>query len=124
VKVEGAVSRDEVSRRKYAAPAAVADANLRTAEAKEQERRKVLGEAVTNNQRAVSLANERYQAGLESLISVLDAQRQLFAAQDSLVQSDRAVAENLVALYKALGGGWEDVEQREMRERQEQPAPR
>ena len=92
--------------------------------AKEQERRKVLGEAVTNNQRAVSLANERYQAGLESLISVLDAQRQLFAAQDSLVQSDRAVAENLVALYKALGGGWEDVEQREMRERQEQPAPR
>jgi len=122
--VEGAVSRDEVSRRKYAAPAAVADANLRTAEAKEQERRKVLGEAVTNNQRAVSLANERYQAGLESLISVLDAQRQLFAAQDSLVQSDRAVAENLVALYKALGGGWEDVEQREMRERQEQPAPR
>ena len=36
-----------------------------------------------------------------------DAERSLFASQDALVQSDRAVSTDLVALYKALGGGWE-----------------
>jgi outer membrane protein TolC len=38
---------------------------------------------------------------------VLDTQRALYAAQDQLVQSQQAVAANLIALYKALGGGWE-----------------
>jgi multidrug efflux system outer membrane protein len=37
---------------------------------------------------------------------VLDAQRQQLAIEDDLVQSDTAVVTNLVALYKALGGGW------------------
>jgi outer membrane protein TolC len=38
---------------------------------------------------------------------VLNAQRSLFASEDALVQSNRNVASDLVALYKALGGGWE-----------------
>ena len=37
----------------------------------------------------------------------LDSQRALYTAQDELVQSEQAVAANLMALYKALGGGWE-----------------
>jgi len=42
---------------------------------------------------------------------VLDAQRQQLASEDDLAQSDTAVITNLVALYKALGGGWEAVPQ-------------
>jgi outer membrane protein TolC len=38
---------------------------------------------------------------------VLSAQRSLFLSQDALVRSDSTIATNLVALYKALGGGWE-----------------
>jgi len=44
-------------------------------------------------------------------LSVLDAQRQQLAAEDDLALSDTAVVTNLVALYKALGGGWEAVPQ-------------
>ena len=40
-------------------------------------------------------------------LPILDAQRQLLFAQDELAQSDQALSTNLVALYKAIGGGWE-----------------
>jgi len=55
----------------------------------------------------VELATQRYNAGLTDFLSVLDAQRSLFASQDALVLSERRISENLVALYKALGGGWQ-----------------
>ena len=38
---------------------------------------------------------------------MLDAERSLYRAEDELVQSDKAVTQNLIGLYKALGGGWE-----------------
>lgn len=76
----------------------------------EQVRRKSLTDAVEANRRAVTLATQRYTAGLTDFLSVLDAERSLYAAQDQLVQSDRFVSEDLVALYKALGGGWESLE--------------
>jgi outer membrane protein, multidrug efflux system len=40
-------------------------------------------------------------------LSVLDAERSVYAAEDQLVQSERNVAVSLIAVYKALGGGWE-----------------
>jgi outer membrane protein TolC len=43
---------------------------------------------------------------------VLSAQRSLLSSEDALVRSERNVAANLVALYKALGGGWENAEGR------------
>jgi NodT family efflux transporter outer membrane factor (OMF) lipoprotein len=73
----------------------------------EQLRRESLQGAVQANRRAVSLADQLYQQGSEDFLSVLQAQRDLFVTEDSLVQSERDVATNLVALYKALGGGWE-----------------
>lgn len=75
--------------------------------AKEESRRRTLVQAADANARAVKLANQLYDAGRTDFLSVLQAQRDLYASQDALVQSDRAVATNLVALYKALGGGWE-----------------
>jgi len=74
---------------------------------REQERQKKLAIAVVNSQRAVDLSNELYSAGLADFLTVLDAQRSLFSVEDELVQSERSVTVNLIAVYKALGGGWE-----------------
>lgn len=74
---------------------------------REQSRRKSLAAAVAANQRAVNLATQLYEQGRADFLTVLDAQRNLFASQDALVLSDRTVSVNLVSLYKALGGGWE-----------------
>jgi multidrug efflux system outer membrane protein len=52
------------------------------------------------------LADLRYRNGVASYLDVLDAQRALFAAQQALVQTQALQAQNLVAVYKALGGGW------------------
>jgi NodT family efflux transporter outer membrane factor (OMF) lipoprotein len=75
---------------------------------KEQERRLALEESVAANRRAVELANELYVGGKTDFLNVLNAQRSLFEAEDQLVQSATAISTDLIALYKALGGGWED----------------
>src|SRR5215470_4852806 len=72
----------------------------------EQERRDRLNEAVSHSQLAVDLAAEQYKAGLVDFLSVLDAQRDLYANDYQLVQSQTTVTTNLVGLYRALGGGW------------------
>ncbi len=77
--------------------------------ANEQDRRTALAQAVTANQKAVDLSTILYANGETDFLNVLNAQRSLLSSQDQLAQSDRTVATNLVALYKALGGGWEDV---------------
>jgi multidrug efflux system outer membrane protein len=54
------------------------------------------------------LADLRYRAGASSYLDALDAQRQLFAAQQALVQVRAASLQNSVTLYRVLGGGWKD----------------
>ena len=77
-----------------------------TSYGREQERREHLQAAAEASGEATGLANELYTRGLADFLTVLDAQRQQLAIEDDLVQSDTAVVTNLVALYKALGGGW------------------
>jgi outer membrane protein TolC len=77
----------------------------------EQMRRDALQRSVDANTRAVSLAKQLNQAGVLDFLDVLTAQQTLFTAQDQLSQSQQMVATDLVALYKSLGGGWEDTEQ-------------
>lgn len=57
-------------------------------------------------QTAFDLAQSRYQAGAEDLLTVLETQRTLYAAQDMNVQLRLARVQASVALYRALGGGW------------------
>lgn len=57
--------------------------------------------------RAATLAEARYRAGAETLLTLLDAQRTLYAAQDEAVQARLAQLQAGVALYRALGGGWQ-----------------
>jgi len=82
--------------------------NALTAYAKEQVRRESLIQSVQANERALELSTQLYKSGLADFLHVLDSERSLYAAQDSLVQSDQAVSADLVQLYKALGGGWQD----------------
>jgi len=77
----------------------------------EQLRRARLESAVTSNQDAVQLSGETYRAGLTDFLSVLDAQRELYANEDLLAQSRIVQATDLIALYKALGGGWQSFPQ-------------
>jgi NodT family efflux transporter outer membrane factor (OMF) lipoprotein len=74
----------------------------------EQIRRQSLVEAVNASQDAVNVARDQYKQGVTDFLTVLDAQRSLFAAQQALAESDRAVVVDLVAIYKSLGGGWEE----------------
>ena len=82
--------------------------NALVASAKEQEHRQALITAVAANRKAVELATKLYTEGQTDFLNVLDAQRSLYASEDALVQSTRTVSTNLVALYKALGGGWSE----------------
>ncbi len=82
--------------------------NALSAYVRERRRQADLGASVGANRRALDLATERYTGGLESFLSVLDAQRSLYAAEDLFVQSQSGSAVDLIAVYKALGGGWEE----------------
>lgn len=75
----------------------------------EQARRRALSVAAESNQRAVQLATDRYKSGVGDFLTVLDAQRQLYDAQDQLAESQGAVSIDLIRLYKSLGGGWDDT---------------
>jgi len=63
-------------------------------------------EELQQAQSAFDIAQRRYQAGAEDLLTVLETQRTLYAAQDMNVQLRLARVQASVALYKALGGGW------------------
>jgi multidrug efflux system outer membrane protein len=82
--------------------------NALTAYAREQTRRESLSQSVQANQQALELSTQLYNNGLADFLHVLDSERSLYAAQDALVQSDQTVSLNLVQLYKALGGGWQN----------------
>jgi NodT family efflux transporter outer membrane factor (OMF) lipoprotein len=83
----------------------VADALVRYE--KEQERRAALARAAEADTRARDLADGSYRRGLTDLLSVLDAERTALTAEAALAESDGALRGDLIALYKALGGGWD-----------------
>lgn len=81
--------------------------NTLVAYANEQDRLHALQQTADANRQAVSMARELYGKGLVDFLNVLDGERSLYNAEDQLVESKTTVLTNLVALYKALGGGWE-----------------
>ena len=56
---------------------------------------------------SLELADIRYRKGLVSYIDVLDAQRIVLVAELGVVQTERARLTDMVSLFKAVGGGWE-----------------
>lgn len=73
----------------------------------EQLHRKALVDAVAANRKAVDYSTQLYAQGQSDFLTVLVAQGLLFSAELALVQSTTALSTDLVALYKALGGGWD-----------------
>ncbi|MFY9875900.1 MAG: efflux transporter outer membrane subunit, partial [Rhodomicrobium sp.] len=73
----------------------------------EQQRLRELSVALEQSKRAVALATERYERGLTDFLNVLDAERQEFMIEDQNAIAQEAVVIQYIALYKALGGGWE-----------------
>jgi outer membrane protein, multidrug efflux system len=81
--------------------------NALVAYAKEQTRRQSLAQSEQSSEAAFQLSSELYRSGLVDFLNVLDTERTLYAAQDALVGSTESVSLDLVQLYKALGGGWQ-----------------
>ncbi|MGH6980723.1 MAG: TolC family protein, partial [Stellaceae bacterium] len=76
----------------------------------QQDRLRELGKALTASRESVSLAQERYDRGLTDFLNVLDAERQEYGLEDEYAEAEQTAADDFAALYKALGGGWENYQ--------------
>jgi NodT family efflux transporter outer membrane factor (OMF) lipoprotein len=76
---------------------------------REQDRRAHLNQEADHARASLSLARSRYTEGVEAFINVLDAERTLLQAEQQAAISATNASIDLVSLYKALGGGWEDI---------------
>ena len=80
--------------------------NALAAYVNEGQRLAALRDTVKGAEQSVELVSELYRSGLANFQNVLDMQRQLSSYQDLLAQSTGAAAADLVAVFKAFGGGW------------------
>jgi NodT family efflux transporter outer membrane factor (OMF) lipoprotein len=76
----------------------------------QQDRLNNLQSALDDSQESVSLATQRFDRGLIDSLNVIDAQRQEFLLEQDYVAAQQAAADQFIALYKALGSGWEDYQ--------------
>jgi NodT family efflux transporter outer membrane factor (OMF) lipoprotein len=108
IKVEDARTEQSLVRYEQAVLGSFEDVeNALVNYSREQARVRSLASSVASDQRAFDVANKLYSSGVTDFQRVLDSQRSLVLSEDALVQSQKNVSTNLVALYKALGGGWE-----------------
>ncbi len=80
-----------------------------TAYRREAERRAGLRRQLEHSRQALDIARSRYKTGVGEFLSVLDAERSYLQAAQDFETSTTNVSLDLVTLYKALGGGWEEV---------------
>lgn len=74
---------------------------------KEDQRRLSLQQAAGSSAEASKLAHSRFEAGLDNFLDLLDTERTQLETEDALAASETAAAVQLIAIYKALGGGWQ-----------------
>jgi outer membrane protein TolC len=58
----------------------------------------------------VTLANERYERGLTDFLNVVDAEREEYDIEEQYTGARVAAAEGFIALYRSLGGGWQNYQ--------------
>ncbi|MBL8227886.1 MAG: TolC family protein [Bryobacterales bacterium] len=86
---------------------ALAEADTAIAHLREEESRaEHLTAAIRSNRDTIAMTRELYTKGLGDFLSVLEAERQLYATEDQFVVSNTRRLQRSVDLYKALGGGW------------------
>ncbi|HEV2284883.1 MAG TPA: efflux transporter outer membrane subunit [Steroidobacteraceae bacterium] len=76
----------------------------------EQQSISQLSTALVAGQRAVTLANERYERGVTDFLNVVDAERQEYEIEEQFAATQVAAAEQYIELYRSLGGGWENYQ--------------
>ncbi len=69
-----------------------------------------LAGTIRSGEQALYLARDAYTHGLANFLQVLDAERTLTASRQQLIQADITLTNDVVALYNALGGGWQETE--------------
>lgn len=79
------------------------------ADTQERARNESLGKGVEAARAAVEVAEDKYGNGLSDFNNVIIAQQALLSLQDQYVISEGSMTSNIVALFKALGGGWEPL---------------
>jgi len=77
--------------------------------ATELDRVAILRRAQAGSAEAARVARLRYRAGRESFQIVLDAERSLAQTETALAQAEAQLSDNLVTVFLALGGGWEEA---------------
>lgn len=116
--VEAQDAREEQARARYELALLRALEEVESAlvrHAREQVRRRELRSAVDAQREATELARRLYFNGLAPFLEVLDAERSLLVSESLLAESETIVSTSLVALYAALGGGWERAEELALR---------
>lgn len=80
--------------------------------AREQDTRRILGEAVSSSEKAVTMSTGLFEAGFTDFLNVLQSERALYQSEDQLAQSEQRLNLALVAICKALGGGWQSEDEK------------
>ena len=88
--------------------------NSMVAYVQEINRYKSLGKSVSAAESALELVKTLYIEGLIDFLNVLDTQRALFEQQDQFIESKGNIVQNLINLYKSLGGGWSPESDKEL----------
>lgn len=81
----------------------------------ELQRREILKTSAAASAEAAKFAKQRFSAGLDSFIDYLSADNTLLQSENLLAQSEMSSATSLIAIYKALGGGWEIISESELK---------
>lgn len=76
---------------------------------RQEQRRERLRKAARSSAESAFLARERFDAGVDDFLDVLDAERTQLEAEDALAVSEITAALDLIVIYKALGGGWQII---------------
>jgi NodT family efflux transporter outer membrane factor (OMF) lipoprotein len=77
-----------------------------TAYSHEEKRLRELSLQIVNLKKSRDLTEAKYRAGLDSYSSLLNAEQQVLYAQQTLISSEQSLSEDLMAVYKSLGGDW------------------
>ncbi len=107
IKVEDARTEQALARYEQQVLDALEDVeNALVSYKRERERMEKLQISVIEAEKSVELVKFRYTSGLTDFQNVLDMQKSLYEQQDQYVESEGIMIQNLIRLYKALGGGW------------------
>jgi outer membrane protein, multidrug efflux system len=105
--------RAEIVYEKTVLTALVEAENALVAFSREQQTERLLETAAAAAQQALTISKNQYALGLVDFLNVLQSEQSLHQSQDQLVQSRQRLSVDMVALFKALGGGWEVAEKGE-----------